>query len=85
MQALLETVYTCLTNRKIENLRPKNDDDLIPPFARSTAVQVTLTAYIVIARSFQSTCAHLGVFCGLDAKPFESRDDVAPRRFCVSS
>ncbi len=40
MQVLLETVYTCLTNRKIENVRPKNDDDLIPPFARSTAVQV---------------------------------------------
>ena len=40
MQVLLETVYTCLTNRKIDNVRPKNDDDLIPPFARSTAVQV---------------------------------------------
>jgi hypothetical protein len=40
VQVLLETVYTCLTNRKIENVRPKNDEDLIPPFARSTAVQV---------------------------------------------
>jgi hypothetical protein len=40
VQTLLETVYTCLTNRKIENVRPKNDEDLIPPFARATAVQV---------------------------------------------
>ncbi len=40
MQTLLETIYTCLTNRKIESVRPKNDEDLIPPFARSTAVQV---------------------------------------------
>ena len=55
MQTLLETVYTCLTNRKIENLRPKNDDDLIPPFARSTAVQVLLTRG-GIACSVQSTC-----------------------------
>jgi hypothetical protein len=41
VQSLLETVYTCLTNRKIENARPKNEEELIPPFARATAVQVT--------------------------------------------
>lgn len=84
MQTLLETVYTCLTNRKIENLRPKNDDDLIPPFARSTAVQVML-ACVGIACSVQSTCIQLGVARRLVAKLFGLPADVAPRRCCVSS
>lgn len=34
---LLETIYTCLTSKKVYNVRPTNDDELIPPFARSTA------------------------------------------------
>jgi len=34
---LLETIYTCLTSKKVQNVRAKNDDQLIPPFARATA------------------------------------------------
>ena len=34
---LLETIYTCLTSKKVQNMRAKNDDQLIPPFARATA------------------------------------------------
>ena len=34
---LLETVYTCLTSKKVQNVRARNEDELIPPFARATA------------------------------------------------
>ena len=34
---LLETIYTCLTSKKVQNVRASNDDELIPPFARATA------------------------------------------------
>jgi len=36
---LLETIYTCLTSKKVQNtfVRANNDDELIPPFARATA------------------------------------------------
>ncbi|KAJ1482496.1 hypothetical protein T484DRAFT_1952072 [Baffinella frigidus] len=34
---LLETIYTCLTSKKVYSVRPTNDDELIPPFARNTA------------------------------------------------
>jgi hypothetical protein len=34
---LLETIYTCLTSKKVQNVRAKNEDELIPPFARATA------------------------------------------------
>ena len=51
MQVLLETVYTCLTNRKIESVRPKNDEDLIPPFARATAVQVGVCVCLSVCLS----------------------------------
>mmetsp|Transcript_63195 Transcript_63195/g.131448 ORF Transcript_63195/g.131448 Transcript_63195/m.131448 type:complete len:761 (-) Transcript_63195:203-2485(-) len=34
---LLETIYTCLTSKKVHNVQPQNDDELIPPFARNTA------------------------------------------------
>lgn len=34
---MLEMIYTCLTSKKVHNVRPNNDDELIPPFARNTA------------------------------------------------
>eukprot|EP00961_Rhodomonas_salina_P088246 1186951-Rhodomonas_salina.2 len=34
---MLETIYTCLTSKKVHNVKPQNDDELIPPFARNTA------------------------------------------------
>ncbi|KAJ1494880.1 hypothetical protein T484DRAFT_1926572 [Baffinella frigidus] len=34
---LMETIYTCLTSKKVYSVRPTNDDELIPPFARNTA------------------------------------------------
>uniref|UniRef100_A0A7S0W760 Spermatogenesis-associated protein 4 n=1 Tax=Hemiselmis tepida TaxID=464990 RepID=A0A7S0W760_9CRYP len=34
---LLETIYTCLTSKKVHNVIPRSDDELIPPFARPTA------------------------------------------------
>eukprot|EP00291_Cryptomonas_curvata_P001782 CAMPEP_0172187748 /NCGR_PEP_ID=MMETSP1050-20130122/21515_1 /TAXON_ID=233186 /ORGANISM="Cryptomonas curvata, Strain CCAP979/52" /LENGTH=188 /DNA_ID=CAMNT_0012862115 /DNA_START=17 /DNA_END=579 /DNA_ORIENTATION=+ len=34
---MLETIYTCLTSKKVQSVRPNNDDELIPPFARPTA------------------------------------------------
>uniref|UniRef100_A0A7S0E7K1 Spermatogenesis-associated protein 4 n=1 Tax=Hanusia phi TaxID=3032 RepID=A0A7S0E7K1_9CRYP len=34
---LLETIYTCLTSKKVQNVQAKNEDELIPPFARATA------------------------------------------------
>ena len=34
---MLETIYTCLTSKKVQNVRPNNEDELIPPFARPTA------------------------------------------------
>jgi hypothetical protein len=34
---LLETIYTCLTSKKVQNVRAQTDHELIPPFARATA------------------------------------------------
>ena len=34
---LLETIYTCLTSKKVHTVRVNNEDELIPPFARATA------------------------------------------------